>query len=156
FANPPVMAALPPVDQPPAMAPTSTPAVQPPGTPAPPPPTTAPLPTPNPINRPPYAFLLQQPEAGRQTTQVKADGGQAVRSVWQSARFERDRARETSGLGPNIIYNKIYVARTTSLARQIYGEEIAVRNFPEAVDRYGGTFFLNSPGLGQESQALAS
>ncbi|MCC7106926.1 MAG: hypothetical protein IT307_17470, partial [Chloroflexi bacterium] len=37
-----------------------------------------------------------------------------------------------------------------------YGEQIAIRNFPEAQDRFGPIFFLPPPALGEESQVVAS
>lgn len=154
-----------------AMAPTSTPVPRP-GIPTPTPmPTSAPeaaaeapAPTstsgptsaPGPINRRPADITLRVNEAGPETTLVTSVGGEDGRAVWHSVRYERDRSLEVSALGPNIIYNQVYVARNVELARQIYGEQIAVRNFPESVDRFGLAFFLDPPRLGEESQVLAS
>jgi hypothetical protein len=148
----------------PAFAPTSTPiprptpvggfaVIEPTAT-----PTRAPAPPspPGPVNRPPYEFTLKLNEAGAQTTLVKSDNGEDARSIWQSVRYERDRNPETSGIGPNIIHNKVYVARNLLLARQIFGDETNVRNFPESVDRYGGWFYHEKPALGEDVHVIGS
>lgn len=140
----------------PPIAPTSTPVVRPDPTATAVPPTPKPFPTPNPINSPPWAIIIQAQETGRQTILESSKSGEDERSIWQTVRYVRDRDRETSGIGPNVIYNKVYVARNQQIAREIFAAESAVKNFPEAIDRYEGFFIPDKPNLGVESSAIGS
>ena len=118
-------------------------------------PTNIPAPTAGPISLHPGAIILQPAETGRETTLVERQDGEDERAAWQSVRFIRERDLETSGLGPNVIYNKIYVARNQDIAREIFGQEIGDRSFPEAVDCHEGWYFGEKPpGLGTDLHVL--
>jgi hypothetical protein len=121
-------------------------------------PASAPSPTigPGPITRRPAEITLRPDEAGPQTILATSTTGEEERFRWHSVEYLRDRHPETSALGPNIVYNKVYVARDVEQARQIYREQMAVWHFPESVDRFGRPFLLEPPRLGEDVQALAS
>jgi hypothetical protein len=110
----------------------------------------------SPIAKQPYEIVLQQAEAGRELTLTGSGSGDDGNAAWTWIRWERDRTPEQAGLGPYVIVSKVIVAKNVETAKAIYGNEVAVRNFPEALDRFGAFFFLPRPAQAEEDQALAS
>lgn len=83
-----------------------------------------------PLNDPKEAILTIQ-DAGKEATQYIADEGTDKYGKFARNRFERDRSNGASALGPNIIDNKVWVAKDVETAKALFKEQAAIKNFPE-------------------------
>ena len=89
-----------------------------------------PAPPRGPLNDPKEAILTIQ-DAGKEATQYIADEGTDKFGKFARNRFERDRSNGASALGPNVIDNKVWVAKDIETAKALFKEQAAIKNFPE-------------------------
>ncbi|MCC7371515.1 MAG: hypothetical protein IT306_24055 [Chloroflexi bacterium] len=83
-----------------------------------------------PLNDPKEAILTIK-DAGKEATQYISDEGTDKYGKFARNRFERDRSNGASALGPNVIDNKVWVAKDVETAKALFKEQAAIKNFPE-------------------------
>lgn len=95
-------------------------------------------------------------DAGPQATEMFRNFGSDDRASWYESRFERGEETVNQKLGPNIIYNKVFVANGSDNARAIFKEN-AVKALPEATTRKGAPFVEpKTKSFGNESFAIGA
>ncbi|MCC7106118.1 MAG: hypothetical protein IT307_13320, partial [Chloroflexi bacterium] len=77
-----------------------------------------------PITRAPETIILAENEAGRETTRMSVETGDDGRARWAQVQYARTRQTQAYQLGPVLMVNKVWVAKSIDLARAIYGEQI--------------------------------
>jgi hypothetical protein len=106
--------------------------------------------------RAPQQLSLVIQDAGPQAVEMFRNNGSDDRASWTEVRFERGEETLTLKLGPNTIYNKVFVARSAEQARAIY-QENAVRRLPEATQKRGAVFEEDkTKRFGNESYAVGA
>jgi hypothetical protein len=79
----------------------------------------------------PRTVVLTLDDAGKEATQYINDEGSDKFGKWVRTRFERDRTKSASTLGPNVMDSKAWVAKDLETAKGLFKEQAAVKNFPE-------------------------
>ena len=87
----------------------------------------------------PKQAILTIEDAGKEATQYISDEGTDKYGKFARNRFERDRSNGASALGPNVIDNKIWVAKDIETAKALFKEQAAIKNFPERKEGAQGT-----------------
>jgi hypothetical protein len=106
--------------------------------------------------RAPQQISLVIKDAGPQAVEMFRNNGSDDRSSWTEVRFERGEETLDLKLGPNTIYNKVFVARSAEDARAIYKQH-AVRQLPEATQKRGPVFEEDkTKRFGNESYAVGA
>ena len=91
-----------------------------------------------PLTDPKQAILTLE-DAGKEATQYIADEGTDKYGKFARHRFERDRSNGASALGPNVIDNKVWIAKDVNAAKELFKEQAAIRNFPERKESAQGS-----------------
>jgi hypothetical protein len=79
----------------------------------------------------PRTVVLTLTDAGKEATQYINEEGSDKYGKWVRTRFERDRTKSASTLGPNVMDSKAWVAKDLETAKGLFKEQAAVKNFPE-------------------------
>ena len=87
----------------------------------------------------PKQAILTIADAGKEATQYISDEGTDKYGKFARNRFERDRSNGASSLGPNVIDNKVWVAKDIESAKALFKEQAAIKNFPERKEGAQGT-----------------
>jgi hypothetical protein len=82
--------------------------------------------------------VLTAADAGKEATEYKNEDSTDKWGKFAHTRFERDRSSGASTLGPNVIDNKVWVAKDAEAAKQLFKEQAAVKNFPERKEGVNG------------------
>jgi hypothetical protein len=86
----------------------------------------------------PKQAILTIADAGKEATQYISDEGTDKYGKFARNRFERDRSNGASALGPNVIDNKVWVAKDIESAKALFKEQAAIKNFPERKEAVQG------------------
>ena len=82
--------------------------------------------------------MLTLADAGKEADQYLNDEGTDKYGKWVRTRYERDRSNGKSALGPNVMDSKVWIAKDVETAKALFKEQVAIKNFPERVEKVAG------------------
>jgi hypothetical protein len=86
----------------------------------------------------PKQAVLKLEDAGKEATQYINEEGSDKYGPFARTRFERDRSKGASSLGPNVIDSKVWIAKDVDSAKALFKEQAAITNFPERKEKVDG------------------
>ena len=105
-------------------------------------------------------IVFKLADAGKEATQSKFEEGSDARGNWARGRYERrDDSGSSDSLGPRVIDQTVYVAKTVDQAKQIFKDEVAKnQNFPEqdSRDERRGYFKFDIKNVVEQTAAVSA
>ena len=104
----------------------------------------------------PHDIVFSIEDAGKEATQYLKEEGSDKYGPWVRTRFERERTKAASTLGPNVMDTRAWVTKDVETAKALFKEQAGVNNFPERKEPVAGPNEKVKPVKAGEEQAVAT